>query len=88
MQSIILVLVVGILAVASQTTSNRLSVKSYELIHTVPHDTSCFTQGLEFYNGLLYERYYLLLSYQHPFLFLFVCDIMFLSGTVTSPALA
>eukprot|EP00603_Paraphysomonas_imperforata_P003920 CAMPEP_0114436896 /NCGR_PEP_ID=MMETSP0103-20121206/13709_1 /TAXON_ID=37642 ORGANISM="Paraphysomonas imperforata, Strain PA2" /NCGR_SAMPLE_ID=MMETSP0103 /ASSEMBLY_ACC=CAM_ASM_000201 /LENGTH=249 /DNA_ID=CAMNT_0001607221 /DNA_START=71 /DNA_END=817 /DNA_ORIENTATION=- len=38
----------------SATTKAKRS-KSYELIHTLPHDTSCFTQGLEYYNGLLYE---------------------------------
>ncbi len=28
---------------------------SFELIETLPHNTSYFTQGLEFYNNLLYE---------------------------------
>lgn len=33
----------------------REKVKSYDVINTLPHDTSCFTQGLEYHNGLLYE---------------------------------
>jgi glutaminyl-peptide cyclotransferase len=28
---------------------------SYEIVNTYPHDTSAYTQGLEFYNGILYE---------------------------------
>ncbi|HYH15516.1 MAG TPA: glutaminyl-peptide cyclotransferase [Flavisolibacter sp.] len=36
---------------------NRSSVAalSYSVVATYPHDTSSFTQGLEFYNGLLLE---------------------------------
>ena len=29
---------------------------SYEIVNTYPHDTSSFTEGLEFYNGILYEN--------------------------------
>lgn len=28
---------------------------SYTIVNTYPHDTSAYTQGLEFYNGVLYE---------------------------------
>lgn len=28
---------------------------SYELVNTYPHDITSYTQGLEFYNGILYE---------------------------------
>lgn len=28
---------------------------SYTIVNTYPHDTSAYTQGLEFYNGILYE---------------------------------
>jgi glutamine cyclotransferase len=31
------------------------SVYSYEVVNTYPHDTGAFTQGLEYYNGELYE---------------------------------
>ena len=36
---------------------NNASPKSfgYEIVNTYPHDTKAFTQGLEFYNGTLYE---------------------------------
>lgn len=30
-------------------------VYGYELINTYPHDIAAYTQGLEFYNGMLYE---------------------------------
>ena len=28
---------------------------NYNLVDSYPHDTSFFTEGLEFYNGVLYE---------------------------------
>jgi glutamine cyclotransferase len=62
MYVVALVAAIGVLAVSSQssgsatTSRSRSSVKSYELLSTVPHDTTCFTQGLEYHNGLLYER--------------------------------
>tara|TARA_R110002050_G_scaffold78941_3_gene168762 strand:+ start:1519 stop:2556 length:1038 start_codon:yes stop_codon:yes gene_type:complete len=28
---------------------------NYEIVNTYPHDTNAYTQGLEFYNGFLYE---------------------------------
>ena len=31
------------------------TIYSYKLINTYPHDTNAYTQGLEFYNGFLYE---------------------------------
>ena len=31
------------------------SIYTYEVINTYPHDINAFTQGLEFYNGVLYE---------------------------------
>jgi len=31
------------------------SIYSYKLINTYPHDKTSYTQGLEFYNGFLYE---------------------------------
>ncbi len=30
-------------------------IYTYKIINTYPHDTKAFTQGLEFYNGFLYE---------------------------------
>jgi len=31
------------------------SIYTYEIVNTFPHDSNAFTQGLEFYNGFLYE---------------------------------
>mgnify|MGYP000067714567 CR=1 FL=1 len=31
------------------------TVYSYEIINVYPHDINAYTQGLEFYNGVLYE---------------------------------
>ena len=31
------------------------TVYSYEIINVYPHDINAYTQGLEFYNGFLYE---------------------------------
>lgn len=33
----------------------QIPVLSYSILQAFPHDTSSFTQGLTFYNGLLYE---------------------------------
>ena len=34
---------------------NKPATMQYSIISQFPHDTSAYTQGLEFYNGKLYE---------------------------------
>lgn len=34
---------------------NKPAVYKYKVINTFPHDTKAYTQGLEYYNGFLYE---------------------------------
>ncbi|WP_299012268.1 glutaminyl-peptide cyclotransferase [uncultured Polaribacter sp.] len=34
---------------------NKPAIYSYKIINTYPHDTKAYTQGLEYYNGFLYE---------------------------------
>lgn len=36
-------------------TYNVTSVQHFRLLTTLPHDPKAFTQGLQYYNGLLYE---------------------------------
>ena len=38
-----------------QNTTPPAPVYSYEVVNTWPHDPGAFTQGLQFYNGELYE---------------------------------
>ena len=38
-----------------QTPSNIPTLYTYQIIHTYPHDTNAFTEGLVFDNGYLYE---------------------------------
>jgi glutamine cyclotransferase len=40
---------------ATETTSTNVAAISYTVTATYPHDTSSFTQGLEFYKGQLLE---------------------------------
>jgi glutamine cyclotransferase len=35
--------------------NHTVPTESYRVVHTYPHDTSAFTQGLVFINGMLYE---------------------------------
>lgn len=35
--------------------TGAIPVESYRIIHTYPHDSNAFTQGLVFVNGMLYE---------------------------------
>src|ERR1700677_853524 len=46
-----------ILWVLTSMTASRAAVPTYdyEIIHTYPHDTSAFTEGLFYLNGFLYE---------------------------------
>jgi glutamine cyclotransferase len=37
------------------TAPARVTTYTYEIVNTYPHDTSAFTQGLVFHQGLLYE---------------------------------
>ena len=39
----------------NSTTSNDISIYSYKIINTYPHDPDAFTQGLVYENGTLYE---------------------------------
>jgi len=39
----------------SGTAAVRPEIQSYEIVATYPHDTDAFTQGLFFWNGILYE---------------------------------
>ena len=34
---------------------NKPVIYGYEIVNTYPHDTKAYTQGLEYYNGFLYE---------------------------------
>jgi glutaminyl-peptide cyclotransferase len=34
---------------------NKPAIYKYKIINTYPHDTKAYTQGLEYYNGFLYE---------------------------------
>ena len=34
---------------------NAPKIYTYEIVNTYPHDITSYTQGLEFYNGDLYE---------------------------------
>lgn len=36
-------------------SDRKPDVYSYKIVNTYPHDTKAYTQGLEFYNGFLYE---------------------------------
>jgi len=38
-----------------QIATQPSPVYTYEIVNTYPHDTSAFTEGLEYYNGELYE---------------------------------
>jgi len=38
-----------------QITTQPSPVYRYEIVNTYPHDTGAFTQGLQYYNGELYE---------------------------------
>src|SRR6202021_3273269 len=46
-----------LLWVLTSLTASRAAVPTYdyEIIHTYPHDTSAFTEGLFYLNGFLYE---------------------------------
>lgn len=35
--------------------TTKATIYGYKIINTYPHDTKAYTQGLEFYNGFLYE---------------------------------
>ena len=44
--------------VNNSSTANRpgsMNISTYEIVNTYPHDPKAFTQGLDFYNGALYE---------------------------------
>ncbi len=45
--------VVSKLEIVSSVTPKLLK---FEIVNTYPHDTTSFTEGLEFYNGILYEN--------------------------------
>ncbi|MBC7795308.1 MAG: glutaminyl-peptide cyclotransferase [Pyrinomonadaceae bacterium] len=40
---------------STPSTSNSIPVYSYDVVNTFKHDSKAFTQGLFFYNGLMYE---------------------------------
>ncbi len=39
----------------TSATSSNMSVYTYDVVKTYPHDQKAFTQGLVFYNGFFYE---------------------------------
>ena len=60
--NIILVLIISLLISCNDNQSKELpknnitpTIYSYEIINVYPHDINAYTQGLEFYNGILYE---------------------------------
>ena len=40
---------------SSSTPVEDVPVYTYEIVETYPHDTKAYTQGLVFYDGMLYE---------------------------------
>ncbi len=42
-------------AAPALAVSHSTSVQSYRIVHTYPHDSSAFTQGLVYVDGMLYE---------------------------------
>ncbi|HKS30350.1 MAG TPA: glutaminyl-peptide cyclotransferase, partial [Pyrinomonadaceae bacterium] len=42
-------------AASSATPVEDVPVYTYEIVETYPHDTKAYTQGLVFYDGMLYE---------------------------------
>jgi glutaminyl-peptide cyclotransferase len=52
MPNLLLVLSISICAIAARAA---VPVYDYEIVHTYPHDTSAFTEGLFYLNGFLYE---------------------------------
>ena len=47
---------IGIFLLSTNNTQEKSLLNyTYEIIKTYPHDETAFTQGLEFYNGFLYE---------------------------------
>lgn len=47
---------IGIFFLGTNNTQQKSPLNyNYEIINTYPHDETAFTQGLEFYNGFLYE---------------------------------
>src|SRR5947208_15800738 len=40
---------------SSATASDAVPEYTYQIVHTYPHDSGAFTQGLVFQNGVLYE---------------------------------
>ena len=54
----IIIIGIGIGIIFFGTNNNQIKTPlsyTYEIINTYPHDKTAFTQGLEFYNGFLYE---------------------------------
>jgi glutamine cyclotransferase len=49
------VLVGLLLRAACPALANAVPVYGYDIVHTYPHDTSAFTEGLFYLNGYLYE---------------------------------
>lgn len=55
MKKMILLLIIIIVFAATSAVSAEIKSYSYKIINTYPHDSTAFTQGLEFFNGFLYE---------------------------------
>src|ERR1700704_5339593 len=51
----LLVIFIAALMLASQRPPERLPVYTYRVVHTYPHDSKAFTQGLQYVDGFLYE---------------------------------
>jgi glutaminyl-peptide cyclotransferase len=49
------VIFMAALMLASQRPPERLPVYGYRIVRTYPHDTTAFTQGLQYVDGFLYE---------------------------------
>ncbi|RCW47713.1 MULTISPECIES: glutaminyl-peptide cyclotransferase [unclassified Halanaerobium] len=55
MKKTILLLIIITIFAAPSAVSAKIKSYSYKIINTYPHDSTAFTQGLEFFNGFLYE---------------------------------
>jgi glutaminyl-peptide cyclotransferase len=54
MRALKIIIVLGAIAWAGSSQA-AIPVYGYDIVHTYPHDTSAFTEGLFYLNGFLYE---------------------------------
>jgi glutamine cyclotransferase len=55
MRFLICALAIATAACGPATQASGVPEYTYEIVHTYPHDSTAYTQGLVFHNGLLYE---------------------------------